>query len=413
MNCAAVQERLSAYMDGELSEFETVKVEYHLRGCAHCADELQLLRSTAALLADLEEVAVPAGFRAGLRARLESLPAPAVAAAVQPGRRPLSLWRRWGMPAAAAVAAISTFLITYQPRVPWPATGFHGPDEPAPVASPFRSLIPPIFTPTPAQPEPGSDAGTPDPAAGVVAAVEPTGPAVPAAPPVAAPDGTEGGAPAGPEPDQTPATPQTGGPPAVPDPGGGTVTEQPEASGVDPSQAQVAAALPGEPQSGAQAGEVVHLQYAVDLYVADVETAVAMLEQETQATGGKVVGRRNLTTGGRTATEVTLEVPAAGAGDTVRQLAAAGTVIGTLAPPERFDRTAELTRQRSELDGLRSEAGNLRRQLDDPETTGNLRLVYESDLKRIEQQIAILEQESDLLLQSAHTATVVVTLQSR
>lgn len=413
MNCAAVHERLSAYMDGELSEFETIKVENHLRGCTHCADELQLLRSTAALLADLEEVTVPAGFRAGLRARLESLPAPAVAAAVQPGRRPLSLWRRWGMPAAAAVAAVSTFLITYQPRVPWPATGFHGPDVPAPVASPFRSLIPPIFNPSRAQPEPGPDTALPAPGPSVAANLEPTQPPEPVAQPDTRANGAATSDPAEPEPGETPVATPSGGPPTVADPGGGTVTEQPDASGVNPGQAQVAAAHPGEAESHTQTGEVYHLQYSLGLSVVDVEATVARLEQETRAAGGKVVGRRNLTTGGRTATEVTVEVPAETAGDTVRQLAAAGTVIGTLAPPERFDRTAELTQQQAELAGLREEAGNLERRLADPETTGNLRVVYESDLKRIQQQIAILEQEVDLLLQSARTATVVVTLQPR
>lgn len=106
MNCDGVRELLSAYVDGELSSGELLRVEQHLRRCPRCAEEVDALRQAIALVGALEEVELPAGFREGLRARL---------AKVSPQLQPVApvapvapFWqrrvKRWALPAAAAAA---------------------------------------------------------------------------------------------------------------------------------------------------------------------------------------------------------------------------------------------------------------------------------------------------------------------
>lgn len=106
MNCDGVRELLSAYVDGELSSGELLRVEQHLRRCPLCAEEVDALRQAIAMVGALEEVELPAGFREGLRARL---------AKVSPQLQPVTpvtplrpAWqrqvRRWALPAAAAAA---------------------------------------------------------------------------------------------------------------------------------------------------------------------------------------------------------------------------------------------------------------------------------------------------------------------
>ncbi|HLO04267.1 MAG TPA: anti-sigma factor [Symbiobacteriaceae bacterium] len=106
MNCDGVRELLSAYVDGELSPGELLRVEQHLRRCPLCAEEVDALRQAIAMVGALEEVELPAGFREGLRARL---------AQVSPQLQPVTpvtplrpAWhrqvKRWALPAAAAAA---------------------------------------------------------------------------------------------------------------------------------------------------------------------------------------------------------------------------------------------------------------------------------------------------------------------
>lgn len=70
----AQRERLSAYLDGELSAEERANLEAHLSGCAECARELAALRQTKALLGALPAPALPRSF--SLPEKLRPLPAP-------------------------------------------------------------------------------------------------------------------------------------------------------------------------------------------------------------------------------------------------------------------------------------------------------------------------------------------------
>ena len=59
---AKLRELLSAYIDGEVSASETLRVEEHLARCQECQGELASLRSTVGLLRRLPEMAVPRSF---------------------------------------------------------------------------------------------------------------------------------------------------------------------------------------------------------------------------------------------------------------------------------------------------------------------------------------------------------------
>lgn len=114
MNCDGMRGLLSAYLDGELSSGELLRVEQHLRRCHWCAEEVESLRETVSLVTGLREVELPADFHAGLHARLVAVGAPAVAASLQPA----PLWQRrlrtWALPAAAAAAILAVGLNTMQ-----------------------------------------------------------------------------------------------------------------------------------------------------------------------------------------------------------------------------------------------------------------------------------------------------------
>lgn len=74
----AQRERLSAYLDGELSVEERATLEAHLVGCAECQRELVFLRQVKALLGALPALAPPRSF--ALPETLRPLPAPQVTA---------------------------------------------------------------------------------------------------------------------------------------------------------------------------------------------------------------------------------------------------------------------------------------------------------------------------------------------
>jgi anti-sigma factor RsiW len=56
------QERLSAYLDGQVSPRERRRVEQHLRACAECSRGLEVLRYTTQLLSATPRVIVPKAF---------------------------------------------------------------------------------------------------------------------------------------------------------------------------------------------------------------------------------------------------------------------------------------------------------------------------------------------------------------
>lgn len=123
MNCDGVRDLLSAYLDGELSPGELLRVEQHLRRCHACADEVDSLRQTVALVASLEEVELPVGFHAQLHDRLVALGPPAAAVRrVGSATSRQRQVRRWAVPAAAAAAVFAMGLTAYS-TLSGPGTG--------------------------------------------------------------------------------------------------------------------------------------------------------------------------------------------------------------------------------------------------------------------------------------------------
>jgi hypothetical protein len=70
MICLDMQERLSAYLDGDLSPEEMKKVADHLRGCESCQTVLSELRQIRDELRSLPEVQVPANLHSSIMERL-------------------------------------------------------------------------------------------------------------------------------------------------------------------------------------------------------------------------------------------------------------------------------------------------------------------------------------------------------
>jgi len=59
LECQEVQEQLSAYLDGELDEARRGPVAAHLKGCAACRRELELVTALDLALGDLSAPAPP------------------------------------------------------------------------------------------------------------------------------------------------------------------------------------------------------------------------------------------------------------------------------------------------------------------------------------------------------------------
>ena len=71
MECQAIKNLLSPYLEGELKREEKDNLEAHLKECPKCREELSLLEKTIQSVKDLEEVAPPANFLAKINEKLD------------------------------------------------------------------------------------------------------------------------------------------------------------------------------------------------------------------------------------------------------------------------------------------------------------------------------------------------------
>ncbi|MGD9145631.1 MAG: zf-HC2 domain-containing protein [Anaerolineae bacterium] len=143
------EERLSAYLDGELAPGEHEAVERHLATCQACQWDLDTLQTTVQWMGELPTVPLP---------RVFTIPAPA-----QPERTP---WRRWGFlpvlqAATALVALLLFFAVAGDFLLSGPGTG--GVSEPmliqeyAPVAVEATQVVE-VIEEAEAPPAPAADA---------------------------------------------------------------------------------------------------------------------------------------------------------------------------------------------------------------------------------------------------------------
>ena len=73
MRCRGLLKHLSDYVDRDLEAALRRRIESHVRGCKPCVAFISTLRKTVGVLRLQGRAAPPAGLRARLRRRLESL----------------------------------------------------------------------------------------------------------------------------------------------------------------------------------------------------------------------------------------------------------------------------------------------------------------------------------------------------
>ena len=134
---AHVTDRLSDYLDGELSAAERAAVDAHLHGCAACADELNALRRIVAHAATVTDHDAPPArdLWAGIRARIEPTSIPfddfrSRRAAASP-QASIATRRRVSF-SIAQLAAAAVLLMAISGTAAWLLRGAN----PAPSASP-------------------------------------------------------------------------------------------------------------------------------------------------------------------------------------------------------------------------------------------------------------------------------------
>ena len=108
MNHDEYREKLSAFLDGELTDTERDDVLKHLETCEACQTYLAELTALRDALGDMEDVDVPEGFADGVMARLHEESAPQKAKKRSP-------WR--GVATLAACAAVVVLAISNMPRM--------------------------------------------------------------------------------------------------------------------------------------------------------------------------------------------------------------------------------------------------------------------------------------------------------
>ena len=107
MTMGHVTELLSAYLDERVGADERARIVAHLNACESCRAHLESLRRTVVMLHTAEPVRAPEGFRAQVRARIETQPRRAPRALHLPGW--IGSWRTAG--AAVAVVLIGLFTV--------------------------------------------------------------------------------------------------------------------------------------------------------------------------------------------------------------------------------------------------------------------------------------------------------------
>lgn len=103
--CSDISEKLTEFVEGELSGAEQARVTAHLGGCASCKGEVQSLQAMVRSLSELPELAPPAGVEgrvmARLRARSGKMPAPP----------PMPGWLGWLRASPLRAASVAILLV--------------------------------------------------------------------------------------------------------------------------------------------------------------------------------------------------------------------------------------------------------------------------------------------------------------
>ena len=71
MKCSQVQEKLSAYLDREISNEEKGRIDDHIKTCKICREELASLTELNSTLDTLESIEIPPYFRTRVKQRIK------------------------------------------------------------------------------------------------------------------------------------------------------------------------------------------------------------------------------------------------------------------------------------------------------------------------------------------------------
>lgn len=104
MKCHTIEEKLSAYQDGELSVSEKEQVERHLAGCHSYREQYAKLHQTWKALGDLAEIRPAPGFYKRVSQKIDQASEKDVFGA--------SRWGNWGLRRLTASAIASIILAT-------------------------------------------------------------------------------------------------------------------------------------------------------------------------------------------------------------------------------------------------------------------------------------------------------------
>ncbi|MBA3725688.1 MAG: zf-HC2 domain-containing protein [Armatimonadetes bacterium] len=107
MNCTYVLNRLSPYMDGELSGDEMLRVKTHLQGCARCAKSYDSCVALKHLVSKMPGRQPDPEFEARLLSAMRNLRAETAKADT------MAIWPSWRMAVALAAAAVAAFGVLY------------------------------------------------------------------------------------------------------------------------------------------------------------------------------------------------------------------------------------------------------------------------------------------------------------
>jgi putative zinc finger protein len=136
MDCAAFDERLADYLEGDLDSAARREVEAHVASCVRCAALLRDLEHIRASAAELPELTPSTDLWGGIARRIDTPVRPLTRPApnVVPGRRNFDWVRRAAIAAAlVAVTAGVTYTLTvaHGPRAATPSIATTQPTSPA------------------------------------------------------------------------------------------------------------------------------------------------------------------------------------------------------------------------------------------------------------------------------------------
>ncbi|MGI8922894.1 MAG: anti-sigma factor family protein [Fimbriimonadales bacterium] len=107
MNCTYVLNRMSPYVDGELTGSEMLSVKTHLQACGRCSKAYDCCLRLKKLVSSMPDHLPDPQFEARLLAAIRNVQP------TTPQEEAIPIWPTWRMAVALAAAAVVTFGVLY------------------------------------------------------------------------------------------------------------------------------------------------------------------------------------------------------------------------------------------------------------------------------------------------------------